>query len=636
MKKTLFNLHPFLAALVVVGGVLAVLFTFYGLTRWASQGEVMGRVVVGGVPIGGQAEEEARATLLALEESLMGRRASFTIEGQPVSLDPPEAGFDVDEERLLDEVMSIGREGNLPYQFFWWLSHIFKTEVVDVIGGTETEAMTAVLDTWDAEVIGRPVSLGGVVIEEGAPAPVYPESGIGLDRDVTTDIVEESLLAVEPETEPLPTEVIVPQLTNADIDQAVVEAAALLDGPISLVYEDRQVVFTPEQLTAAYVAITVGEGSPQVVHSFDPAIIDTYLDPIRAEYEAEPVDARFAIDGDRISIVPGIRGTRIDENEASLKLLQAGRSTGRIGALPLVEDADPDTTTEELEALGIEHLVSQFTTYHSCCEDRVTNIQLMADTVDMAIIRPGQRFGLNEYVGERTVEKGYLEAGTIIAGELVDTVGGGVSQFATTTYNAVYWGGYEDIEHKPHSYYFTRYPEGIEATINWRTPNLVFRNNSDSAILIDTMHTDTSITVRIFGDNDGRTVKGEQAGGRTSVSVTSGGGPDARHVESSVSERFAVTPPPPVKYEGNPAFGLNQSDVVQEEREGWTVTVTRRILRGGTDLLNEQTWTVVYLPQARIIEVHPCMVPGMQHTCPTTTTLPPTIPPTTGPPGTGP
>jgi vancomycin resistance protein YoaR len=491
-----------------------------------------------------------------------------------------------------------------------------------VAGGTDPDAMTAVLDTWDAEVIAEPVSLGAVVLEDGTPMPVYPETGIGLDREPTVAIVEENLLAVSPEPAPLPTTVIVPQLTQADIDTAVTEATQLLSAPIQLLYDGRSVTFSEGQLTAAYVATTIAEGSPQIVHSFDPAVIDTYLDPIRAEYEAAPVDARFAITGDNISIVPGSKGTRIDESEAAMKLLQAGFTTGRVGALPLIEDADPDVTTEELEALGIVHLVSQFTTYHACCEDRVTNIHLMADTVDMAIIPPGNPFSLNGFVGQRTPEKGYLPAPTIIAGQLEDTIGGGVSQFATTMYNAVYWGGYEDVEHKPHSYSFRRYPEGIEATINWRIPDLVFLNDTDKAILIDTQYTDDSITVRIFGDNDGRTVKGDHRGGQTNIGVASSGGPDAIWVESSVSERFAVTGPPPDKYIGVPGFGVEQVRQIQEAAQGWSVTVTRRLLRGGSQLISEQTWPVVYLPQGDIFEVHPCKVPGQEHTCPTTTTFP--------------
>jgi vancomycin resistance protein YoaR len=630
----LFRVHPLLAALMVTGVTLLILFALFGISRWFSRDEVIGRVEVGHVPVGGMTEEQALTALLTLEEELLARPAEFDIDGSQVVLSPPETGLDINEEGLLDHVMELGREGNLPYQFVWWLSHILTTEDVPVDGHTDPAAMTAVLDAWDAEVIAQPVSLGAVILEEGVPTPVYPETGIGLDRPPTIAIVEDALLAEDPQPDPLPTAVIVPQLTAADIDAAVIEAQQLLSDSISLIYEDRSVLFTPEQLTAAYLATTVAEGSPQIVHSFDPVVIDTYLDPVRSEYEAPPVDARFAINGDAISIVPGQKGTRIDETEAAMKLLQAGRSTERIGALPLVEDADPDITTEELEALGITHLVSQFTTFHSCCEDRVVNIQLMADTVDGAIVRSGQTFSLNDFVGPRTTEKGYLPAPTIIAGVLEDTIGGGVSQFATTTYNAIYWAGLQDIEHKPHSYSFLRYPEGIEATINWRTPDLIFRNDTPKAVLIDTTYNDNSITVRVFGDNDGRIIKGEHRAGETTIRVVAGGGPQAIHVASTTSEHFAVTEPPPPKYQGVPGFGLNQVDVVQEEKEGWTVTVTRRLLRNGADLLSEQTWTVVYLPQATIYEVHPCKVPGREHTCPTTTTVPPSTtvsppPPTT-------
>jgi hypothetical protein len=201
----------------------------------------------------------------------------------------------------------------------------------------------------------------------------------------------------------------------------------------------------------------------------------------------------------------------------------------------------------------------------------------------------------------------------------------------------VFWGGYEDVEHKPHSYYFSRYPEGVEATLNWRTPDLKFRNNTDNGILIDTTYTDTSITVRIFGENDGRTLKGEQSDGRSRAWVDTEGGPNALHIKGLVSDRFAPTDPPEPRYEPNPDFGVNQQDQTQTELGGWSVTVTRRILLGGDEnrVVDEQEWTVRYAPRFAVFEVHPCMVPGTSTACPTTTTAPPTtVPPTTQPPTT--
>ncbi|MDX1449600.1 MAG: VanW family protein [Acidimicrobiia bacterium] len=265
----------------------------------------------------------------------------------------------------------------------------------------------------------------------------------------------------------------------------------------------------------------------------------------------------------------------------------------------------------------------------------MVNIQKMADAIDGTIVVPGQTFSINDHVGERTLEKGYLPAGSIVAGEIVDTVGGGVSQFATTFYNTVFWGGYEDIEHKPHSYYFSRYPEGIEATLFWRSIDLKFRNNREHAVLIDTTYTGNSITVRFFGFNHGRTLSGEQRSGSTRISVVAEGGPEALHVKGSTSERFNPTTPPEPEFRPNPEIKPGTQKTIQSENDGWSVRVTRTILIGGTEPFEEQEWVVRYSPQFAIYEVHPCDMPGSNTPCPTTTTVPPTTTtttPTTTPP----
>ena len=38
---------------------------------------------------------------------------------------------------------------------------------------------------------------------------------------------------------------------------------------------------------------------------------------------------------------------------------------------------------------------------------------------------------------------------------------------ATTTFNAMFFAGLKDVEHKPHSFYIDRYPVGREATVAW-------------------------------------------------------------------------------------------------------------------------------------------------------------------------
>jgi vancomycin resistance protein YoaR len=630
MKKQLsFPIHPLLAAVLVVGALLAVLLTAYGLTRWVSAGEVMGRVQIAEAELGGKTEAEADDSVRALEAHRLARMAHFVVDGNQVELEPGYTGFTVDIDEMVGEAMAVGRQGNFASQFLWWMGHIFSTTEIELEGTVSDIAVEQLFTEWDTRVIAKPIQPGSVVLEEGELVAVYPETGVGVERDPASQVVLDTLIAGDGELREIPTVTVEPVLTRADVDEALADAQAMLAGPITLAYEGEEAVLEVGQLEEAFVSETITNSPPEIVNSFDPDVVDSFLEPIRSEFESEPVNAEFRINDDNtVSVIPGSNGTRIDETETANRLYDASQTSSRTAELPIVEGAEPERTTEYLESLRVEHLVSQFTTYHSCCEPRVTNIHQIADAVDGALVLPGQTFSLNDHVGERTVEKGYVDAGSIVAGEIVDTIGGGTSQFTTTMYNAVFWGGYQDVEHQPHSYYFSRYPEGIEATLFWRSIDLKFRNNREHAILIDTRYTDTSITVRFFGFNHGRTLVGEHSGGETRIGPTSEGGPDALHVKGNTSDRYDVTPPGDPQYKANPDLGVDQQVQTQSAADGWSVTVTRTILKGGTEQVEEQQWVWRYRPQTEIYEVHPCMVPGTSTACPTTTTTT-TAPPTT-------
>jgi vancomycin resistance protein YoaR len=637
MKKQLsFPIHPLLAAVIVVGGLLLILLGAYGITRWASADEVMGRVQLAEAELGGRTRDQAHDSVKAVEIGRLARVASFVVDGNEIQLEPGYTGLDIDEDAIVAEAMAVGREGNFANQFLFWLGNIFSTNEIDLEGTLSDVAIDDIFSDWDTRVINKPIEPGSVDLRDGELVAVYPQTGVGVDREPAARIVLETLLVEDPVTREIPTVTVEPILARADVDQALNEAEQMLAGPITLTYEDRSTVVEVAQLQEAFLSRTVTNSPPRIVNSFDPEIVHSFLDPIRSEFEAEPVNARLRVNDDHtVSVVPGSNGTRIDEIVAADRLYQASQSSSRTADLPIVEGAEPEITTEYLEGLRVEHLVSQFTTYHGCCEPRVTNIHLMADAIDGTLVLPGETFSINEHVGERTTEKGYLDAGSIVGGEIVDTIGGGVSQFATTFYGAVFWGGYEDVAHQPHSYYFSRYPEGIEATLFWRSIDLEFRNNREHAILIRTSYTDTSITVRFYGYNDGRTLVGEQSGGETRVSVLAEGGSDSLHVKWDRSDRYNVTPPGDPEYRPNPNLGVDQQHQVQTEAEGWSIDVIRTILRGGGEVLSEETWPVRYRPQKAIFEVHPCKVPGTSTPCPTTTTTT-TVPTTTttAPPGT--
>lgn len=590
----------------------------YGIVRWSNEGRVQGAVVVLDQELGGRTPEEAVGVLLDLEEQLASHPINVVIEGRETALLPAQAGFDLHEEEVVAEAMSLGRSDNPLADFFWWVGHIGRTTEILPTGELDSPALEEILNGYDHSIVGEPPFEGAIELQEGEPVARYPRAGRRIDRTTAG----ERLLGESLRLDRRPVELTVreeqPELTNSDVDAALSEASLMLSAPVVLTVEDgTSLSFTVSDLQQAFVA-TTHEDPARIDLGFDIEVLEARLAEVRSEFEAEPVDARFEISGYEVSVVPGRNGTRIDAEETADVLASAARTAGRRAQLPLREGAEPERTTQELEALDIRHLVSQFTTYHGCCEDRVTNIHLIADTVDGAIVGPGQTFSLNDYVGQRTEEKGYLPAGTIVGGEIVDTVGGGVSQFATTFYNAVFWGGYEDVEHKPHSFYYDRYPEGIEATISWPLPDLVFGNNDDSGVLIKTEYTDTSITVKFYGNNEGRILAGEQSGGQMSVGVVDAGGEGAKEVRGDRSDRYDFRSAPEPEYRPNPDLDVDASRQVQGARDGWTVLVTRTMTIGDEEIVQE--WPVRYVPQQEIIEVHPCQVPGTSESCPTTTT----------------
>jgi vancomycin resistance protein YoaR len=240
----------------------------------------------------------------------------------------------------------------------------------------------------------------------------------------------------------------------------------------------------------------------------------------------------------------------------------------------------PALTTQAAESLGIEELVSEFTTYYPCCQPRVTNIQRAAQLLDGTIIRPRTAFSLNEALGRRTVENGFVSAPQIFAGRLEDAVGGGISQIATTLYNAAFFAGVKLVAHQAHQFYISRYPMGREATVSWGGPELIFRNDWPAAILMKVTATSSSITVRFYSRKLGR------------------------RVETTTGEPYAYVAPKTITVRNSALAPGTTSTVQSAGASGFTVQYTRRVFEGPKLIRNER-YTVRYDAQNAIVEVGP-------------------------------
>lgn len=591
---------------------IVLVATLFLVDRASHDGLIPRAVTASGVELGGLSPDEAVDRLTELEDRLASRPIEIRVEDASSDELPRELGLFLDKQTMVDEAMTLGRKEGLTGAFKRWVRTLGSTEELPLRVDLDESQLADALDRLAETLVGEAPFPGSVSVVNGHLVAEYPRPGLAIDPITATPRLLESFILDPHPSVDLDLVPAQPRLTAAHIDAAMREAERLLAGNVLLHPPDgsEPLIFTVEDLQRAFRANVVRDGDAhRMAVSLDETVLITKVAPIAQELATEPVDAEFIFDDEThlATIVPSVPGTTVDFDGLNRAVMEAATSTGREADLPVIEGVEAEVTTEMLEDLGIKHMVSSFTTYHSCCQDRVVNIQLMADTVNGTLVPPGEEFSLNGVVGERTSAGGYLPAGTIVAGELEDTVGGGVSQFSTTLYNAVFWGGYEDVTHTPHSLYFSRYPEGIEATINWPGIHNKFRNDTDKTIMVRTRYTDTSITVETWGDNDGRILWGDQWKGKTTIDVLAEGGSDARIVTAEVSGRYGYTNPRPQYFADNTIKPGTQ--VIDDDGGvGWSVKVTRFIEHRGQASIRE--WVVRYSPSPIKTRVHSCMLSG--------------------------
>lgn len=222
---------------------------------------------------------------------------------------------------------------------------------------------------------------------------------------------------------------------------------------------------------------------------------------IHDELAVEPADAYFNED---FTIVPEVNGCWFQVAEA--EDLWKAAQPGDLVEIPL-ELTYPENTEESLSAMLYRDKLGSQTTYYTWSNDnRISNINLVAEKLNGHIMLPGEVFSYNEYVGQRTKEAGFLEAGAYDNGEVVQEVGGGICQVSSTLYCASMYAQLETVERTNHYFKVDYLDYGLDATVSWPGPDFKFRNCRDYPIKIVATcdNEEKSLTIEIWGtDVDG-------------------------------------------------------------------------------------------------------------------------------------
>jgi len=491
-------------AFLIPLGLLVLVLLAYGADLALAGKDVPRGTTVAGVPIGGLTRSEAGQALRADVAPKVLRPRPVTAGTVELTVDPAEAGVGLDVERTLDA------SGEQPLNPVSRLVSLFggAREVGPVVAvddgcvALDRRSQHAVVDVEAVE--------GAIAIEGTTAVPVEPVDGQELDRvaaaEQLTAAVREDLSTVDFPVDQRPAQV------SAEAVQRALEGFAVpaLAGPVIATGDTGGRADIPVTAIAAALRFEPSEDG-ELVPSLDQAVLQRALAEPLAPLSSPPVDAQFRLTGGTVTIVPAEDGTIADIPAVGLALLDVlPQALPREVAVPLnVQPAE--LTTEEARGYGITEQVSTFTTYFTN-ENSGENIRVVAAEVDGVVVAPDEAFSLNGFTGPRTEAEGYIESTIIDGGEFVQAIGGGISQFATTMFNAVFFAGLEDITHKPHSYYISRYPAGREATVFYDSIDLAWRNDSDTGIYVQTSWEPGAITVTFWGAKhyDIESVSGER------------------------------------------------------------------------------------------------------------------------------
>ena len=219
------------------------------------------------------------------------------------------------------------------------------------------------------------------------------------------------------------------------------------------------------------------------------------LQTIYDEIYTEPVDATLDADND-YSITESVTGVSFDLEEAETLLSAA--ADGEEVVIDLIY-TEPEITTEVMEERLFRDVLGSFSTNVSGTSARKTNVRLAAEICNGTILLPGEQFSFNEVVGQRTTERGFLEAPAYSNGESVEAVGGGICQVSSTIYVACLYANLQIDQRQNHSYPSSYVKMGLDATVSWGGPDFVFTNDTDYPIKVVSSYSDGVVYCTIYG-----------------------------------------------------------------------------------------------------------------------------------------
>lgn len=608
---------------MVIAAVLVALIVLVAWDNFANYGKAYGNVSIGGQSVAGMTEEQIRSKLesefgdkisgaevrIYASESSKSRESSeiakqeTAAQAEQVSVEEAKASVtswvtsasgvraQIPYDELVSKALAVGREGGILSR----LSLLAVPQDVPFSITYDDEAIEQLAGAIDS-TIGDERTDALVSIDEGYATALKGHDGKMVDREWLKSKLTEALLADDAERNFVAEVSDAPSRTT--YDQAQKMAADInraLNSNLTFRYRSQSWQVDPVNVGEwTSVEVAKAEDGYELKASIDESMATSDLvKHLDAAVSGENVIVDFEIAGEQVlvktsgaGVIPEVGPAVSQANEVLYGASGVAWGSGDAQAVIDVNEsnAPEELTFDQAIGLGIITAVSEYTTEFSDAEgteNRNHNIKVAADLLNNTVCDSnGGIWSFNTHSGDTNQDPPFSSAGSIVDGEYVDSIGGGICQVATTVFNAVYEAGLEIDDRHNHSLYIASYPTGRDAAVSYPEMDLVWSNHHTSDILLKLSYTDTTITASLYSTPIGYKVSTETG-------------------EWEDGEKYKTT------FETDDTLEKGSYYLKTTGADGSQITIVRTVKDMHGNIVKEDTFTSVYTPKDEVYLVGP-------------------------------
>ena len=540
------------AAAALVFGLVYVGAAFYFSNK------IPASTTVAGVKVGGMSREAAQAKLESELSGRLSQPVKVSIGGKEQTIDPSSIGAKFDAKSTVDSLSGFSLN---PLRL--WDSMTGGSEVSPTVDVDQAKLRKTVDSLVDASV-NTPTN-ASIEFDGVTPKATKAKKGVDLNREEASKKIAEKML--DGKTIPLPVNEKEPDIKDSEAQRALKDLAKpLVSGNLTVKVGSATVTVTPKQLVSV-AKFVASDGELKL--KLDSEKLSDVVRKGAPTLLKEGKDAKIEIvDHTTPKVIPSEDGVGFDEGKLAESAAEAA-TTGDRKVEIATKSVPAKFTTEDAEKMGVKEVVSSIETPLTNDAVRTTNLKVGTQKVANTLVKPDEEFSLLKALGPIDAAHGFVSSGVVANGFNSTALGGGLSQLSTNTFNLGYRAGFVDVEHKPHSKYFSRYPMGMESTLWEGKYDMRFKNNTPYGAVIDTWVADGKVYSKLWSTK-------------------------YWDVETTTSKPYAQVAP---TTKVNPARDCEPSGA---GGPGFTVTVSRKVSRDGKVHENSSyKWT--YSPTNRVV-----------------------------------